>query len=89
MSSEKQKKYVVWCNQRDQYYGAEHDIEETVHFNSLKEIKDMLIYYHNDIDEEDHKLLYKMAPLEIAEMFDWEVQDYEEEKKNLLWVATK
>ena len=84
MSSEKKKKYVVWCNQRDQYYGAEHDIEETVHFNSLKEIKDMLIDYHHDIDEEDHKALYKMGALEIAELFDWEVQDYEQEKKNLL-----
>jgi len=64
MSSEKQKKYVVWCNQRHQYYGAYHDI-----------------------DEEDHKALYKMGAIEIAELFDWEVKDYEQEKKNLLWVA--
>ena len=76
MSSEKQKKYVVWCNQRHQYYGGEHDVQDTEHFNSLKEIKDMLIDYHFDIDEEDHKALYKMGALEIAELFDWEIQEF-------------
>ena len=28
-------KYVVWCNQRHKYYGAEHDIQDNEHFNSL------------------------------------------------------
>tara|TARA_R100001163_G_C4995084_1_gene146272 strand:+ start:392 stop:622 length:231 start_codon:yes stop_codon:yes gene_type:complete len=75
MNSEKLKKYVVWCNQRHQYYGAEDNVQNTKHFNSLEEVKDMLIDYHFDIDKEDHKALYKMAPIKIAEMFDWEVRE--------------
>ena len=66
MSSEKQKKYVVWCNQRHQYYGGEHDVQDTEHFNSLKEIKDMLIDYHFDIDEEDHKV-FMMASIKFSD----------------------
>ena len=72
-------KYVVLCNQRQQYYGAEHDIQKTNHFNSLKETKDMLIDYHFDIDEEDHKALYKMGATEIAEAFGWTIQEVKEE----------
>ena len=67
-------KYIVWCNQRQQYYGAENDIQPH-HFNSLKEIKDMLIDYHFDIDEKDHKALYKMGATEIAEAFGWTIQE--------------
>ena len=67
-------KYVVWCNQRHMYYGGVSDIRDTQHFNSLEEIKDMLIDYHQDIEEEDHKSLYKMGVENIANMFDWSIE---------------
>ena len=69
------KKYAVYCLQRHQYYGAEHLIEDTEHFNSLNDVKEMLLDYHNDIDESDKKLLKKADAYEIAEMFQWEIQE--------------
>jgi hypothetical protein len=62
-------KYAVWCNQRQQYYGATHDINETEHFKSLKEIKDMLVSYHSTDCEEDS--LRKMSAQQLAESFEW------------------
>lgn len=73
-------KYVVWCNQRHLYYGGESDVRDTEHFNSLNDIKEMLIDYHHDIEEQDHKLLYKMGAVEIADLFDWSIEKYKEDR---------
>tara|TARA_R110000868_G_C10560256_1_gene736808 strand:+ start:178 stop:402 length:225 start_codon:yes stop_codon:yes gene_type:complete len=72
-------KYALYCNQRYIYYGGL-DIEDTSHFNSLEEIKETLIDYHQDIEEEEHKLLYKMEAVEIANMFDWSIEKIKESK---------
>jgi len=78
-------KYVVWCNQRYTYFGGKDDINDTEHFNSLEEIKDMLIDYHNvDIEEEDHKALYKMNAEEIANMFDWSIERTNNDIKRII-----
>ena len=73
-------KYALYCNQRYTYFGGQIDINKTSHFNSLKDIKKTLINYHQDIEEEDHKLLYKMGAVEIADMFDWEIHDVDQER---------
>jgi hypothetical protein len=73
-------KYALYCNQRYIYYGGQIDINKTSHFNSLKDIKKTLIDYHQDIEEEDHKLLYKMEAVEIANMFDWSIEKIKDSK---------
>ena len=40
----------------------------------------MLIDYHHDIEEQDHKLLYKMGAIEIADLFDWSIEKYKEDR---------
>ena len=67
-------KYVVWCKQREQYYGATHDIKDTTHFNSLNKIKKWLLDYHYDVDQEDIAILKKYNAYQIADVFDWEIQ---------------
>jgi len=74
-------KYALYCNQRYIYYGGQIDINKTSHFNSLEEIKETLIYYHQDIPEEVHKLLYKWNASQIAEMFDWEIHEVNQKKE--------
>jgi len=73
-------KYALYCNQRYIYYGGQIDINKTSHFNSLNDIKEMLIDYHHDIEEQDHKLLYKMGAVEIADLFDWSIEKIKESK---------
>ena len=73
-------KYALYCNQRSTYFGGGVDIEDTSHFNSLEEIKETLIYYHRDIPEEVHKLLYKWSAGQIADMFDWEIYEVNKRK---------
>ena len=72
-------KYALYCNQRYCYFGGG-DIYDTVYFNSLEEIKETLIYYHQDIPEEVHKTLYKWPAGQIAEMFDWEIHEVNKRK---------
>jgi hypothetical protein len=74
-------KYALYCTQRNTYFGGESDIRDTSHFNSLNDIKEMLIEYHQDIEEEDHELLYKMGAVEIAEIFQWEIEEIKGESK--------
>jgi len=69
-------KYVLWCNQRNQYYQATNDIKETIKFESLKKVKDFLLEYHNDIDDDFRLALSKANANEIANEFDWEIKNY-------------
>ena len=32
------------------------------------------------IEEQDHKLLYKMGAVEIADLFDWSIEKYKEDR---------
>ena len=72
-------KYALYCTQRNTYFGGESDIRDTSHFNSLNDIKEMLIEYHQDIEEEDHELLYKMGAVDMAEIFQWEIEEIKRE----------
>tara|TARA_R110000787_G_scaffold8609_1_gene29442 strand:- start:1284 stop:1496 length:213 start_codon:yes stop_codon:yes gene_type:complete len=65
------KKYVVWCNQREQYFGATHNLKDTTHFKSLDDIKKWLLDYHNDVDV---KILKTYNAYQIANQFDWKIQ---------------
>jgi len=67
-------KYALYCTQRNTYFGGESDIRDTSHFNSLEDIKEVLIELNLDI-EEDHELLYKMGAVEMAEIFQWEIEE--------------
>ena len=69
------KKYVVWCNQREQYFGATHNLKDTTHFKSLDDIKKWLLDYHYDVDEDDVKILKIYNAYQIADVFDWEIQE--------------
>ncbi len=66
-------KYAVWCDQRSQYYGATHDINETEHFKTLDEVKDMLVSYHSIDCEEDS--LEKMSVQQLCDSFEWSIVD--------------
>lgn len=63
-------KYKIWCNQRGQYFADESE------FESLEEIKNQLVDYHEtDMDIEDKNKLHKMPLSEILDIFEWEVHD--------------
>ena len=63
-----------------------HDVDDALRgklitFNSLKEIKEQLLSYHNiDGDEEDINKMKSWSAFEIANQFDWEIHDYKTEE---------
>lgn len=62
-------KYKIWCCQREQYFSEESE------FESLEDIKEQLISYHEgDVEEE---FINKASLSDILEAFCWDVHDLE------------
>ncbi len=60
----KQKRYRIWCCQRNQYFA------DGVTFDNLNEIKEQLIDYHSPDSEEN---LQKLSLSDILGIFEWEI----------------
>jgi len=62
--------YKLWCGQRGQPFA------DNPSFNTLEEVKEQLMSYHEiDMEEEDLEILKKMSLGEILTTMEWEVHD--------------
>ena len=70
--------YAIYCTQRNIYFPA----DEKSKFNSLKEIKEQLLYYHSiDVDKEDINKMKSWSAFQIANQFEWEIHNFKTEEE--------
>lgn len=65
-----EEKYMIWCNQRSQYFA------DGSKFESLEDIRQQLISYHS-VDQDEETPLEDMNLSYLLEAFEWEVHDTE------------
>ncbi len=63
-----ENRYMIWCNQRNQYFG------DNSEFKSLAEVKGQLVSYH-EVDSEEDLSGWDLS--DYLDCFEWEVHDLE------------
>ena len=68
-------KYALYCLQQKLFYGAFENIEDTIHFESLHNLKQFIIDDMSDVLEPKYSEQLKFAPARyVAKEFDYKIE---------------